>query len=88
MAPPHPPAGPILFLPVLLLLLLLATAAAPSAAVPEEEEFTEELLLRPLPDRNAGALPLALHYASSYLRQPAPPPLPQGHLPAGQKVSY
>ncbi|CAN6251752.1 unnamed protein product [Urochloa humidicola] len=55
MAPPHPPAGPILFLPVLILLLLLATAASPSAAAPEEEEFTEELLLRPLPDRKALA---------------------------------
>ncbi|CAL4969791.1 unnamed protein product [Urochloa decumbens] len=65
MAPPPPPAGPALFLPLLLLLLLLATSAAPSAAAPEAEEFTEELLLRPLPDRKALA-----HF---HFRSTAPP---------------
>ncbi|CAL5058616.1 unnamed protein product [Urochloa decumbens] len=64
MAPPPPPAGPTLFLP-LLLLLLLATSAAPSAAAPESEEFTEELLLRPLPDRKVLA-----HF---HFRSTAPP---------------
>jgi phosphatidylinositol glycan class T len=49
---------------VLCLLLLLAAAAAAVDAT--EEEFTEELLLRPLPDRKALA---HFHFRSS---TPAP----------------
>jgi len=49
----RPRAGPILFLS--LLFLFLFTAAA-------EEKFTEELLLRPLPDRKALA---HFHFRSS-----------------------
>jgi len=56
----RPCAGPILFLS--LLFLFLFTAAAASAAAPEEEKFTEELLLRPLPDRKALA---HFHFRSS-----------------------
>jgi len=54
----RPCAGPIRFLS----LLFLFTAAAASAAAPEEEKFTEELLLRPLPDRKALA---HFHFRSS-----------------------
>ncbi|KAL6630499.1 hypothetical protein ACP70R_028572 [Stipagrostis hirtigluma subsp. patula] len=57
--PPPPPAGWFLSL---FLLLSLAAAAAASAAVAPEEEFTEELLLRPLPDRKALA---HFHFRSS-----------------------
>jgi GPI-anchor transamidase subunit T len=60
MAPPRPPTGPILFLP--LVFLFLFTTAAASAAAPEDEKFTEELLLRPLPDRKALA---HFHFRSS-----------------------
>jgi hypothetical protein len=63
MAPPPPPAGPILSLS--LFLFLFTAAAALSAAACEEEKFTEELLLRPLPDRKALA-----HF---YFRSSAPP---------------
>ncbi|CAD6233134.1 unnamed protein product [Miscanthus lutarioriparius] len=56
----RPCAGSILFLS--LLFLFLFTAAAASAAAPEEEKFTEELLLRPLPDRKALAY---FHFRSS-----------------------
>lgn len=60
MAPPRPPTGPILFLP--LVFLFLFTTAVASAAAPEDEKFTEELLLRPLPDRKALA---HFHFRSS-----------------------
>ena len=48
-----------------LVLLFLLAAAAWASAVPPEEEFTEELLLRPLPDRKALS-----HF---YFRSFAPP---------------
>jgi hypothetical protein len=57
------PARRLLVLP---LLLLLTAAAAPSPSAAAEEEFTEELLLRPLPDRKALA---HFHFRSS---TPAP----------------
>ncbi|XP_062182961.1 uncharacterized protein LOC133887066 [Phragmites australis] len=57
MAPP-PPAVQLFSLSLALLLL----ASSASAAEAEEEEFTEELLLRPLPDRKALA---HFHFRSS-----------------------
>ncbi|KAL6875753.1 hypothetical protein ACP4OV_013266 [Aristida adscensionis] len=67
MAPPPPPLAGAL-LPLLFLLLIAAAAASAAAAAataPAEEEFTEELLLRPLPDRKALA-----HF---HVRSSAPP---------------
>jgi len=63
MVPPSPPPATILF--TRLVLLFLLAAAAWASAVPPEEEFTEELLLRPLPDRKALS-----HF---YFRSFAPP---------------
>ncbi|TVU29831.1 hypothetical protein EJB05_21418, partial [Eragrostis curvula] len=59
MAPPPTPAGRIFFLSFLLLVLSPAAVSGHAAVA---EEFTEELLLRPLPDRKALA---HFHFRSS-----------------------
>uniref|UniRef100_A0A0D3HLT4 GPI transamidase component PIG-T n=1 Tax=Oryza barthii TaxID=65489 RepID=A0A0D3HLT4_9ORYZ len=62
MAAPPPALRRLLLLLLFSLLLLASVAAAAAAPAAEEEEFTEELLLRPLPDRKALA---HFHFRSS-----------------------